>query len=422
MNVWGWVNEIEEELTENGEERLAYLLYRFPTCVVEHQFDQVEALYPEINSLVARTGNKWLKIFFDHWYLQALVGQQCRVNDALPRAVALLEYSHRNDTKQCPQSVCATQDLSICYAMLDGPGFAAERMAVIEESLSRITPAWDCYTCMVNEYCDALYDIGEMEKLHDYARKALLTIESEGNYGDGKYIRHQLVRSLIALGKAEDAFSIHKKFPLVSYDSQGVKTEAKIDEALIQIALKNYKAAESVIPPFSKIMGVHKEYPRWGEAQCALAAERFKSTGEFSHLIKKKLIAMVADLWNQGAYYIAWSTVTHLIELEILQGVYGAAHLLIEFARNNIVPSLRNTEGYLNIITKYETTLYQKKDFPKGIEKKTGEANPAALLKLMEKLRIGTTDSGVSIISYLESQPSEKKHYMKYGFSEEFFT
>ena len=35
---------------------------------------------------------------------------------ALPEAVALFEFAHRDDTIACPQSVCVTQDLSACYA------------------------------------------------------------------------------------------------------------------------------------------------------------------------------------------------------------------------------------------------------------------------------------------------------------------
>ena len=46
-----------------------------------------------------------------------------------------IEFANRDETRECPQSVCVTQDLAGCYAKLDGPGYAQERLDVARETL-----------------------------------------------------------------------------------------------------------------------------------------------------------------------------------------------------------------------------------------------------------------------------------------------
>jgi hypothetical protein len=59
---------------------------------------------------------------------------------ALGEAVALFERAHREDTLECPQSICVTQDLAACYGNIDGPGWVPERIEVCDETLGRIDP------------------------------------------------------------------------------------------------------------------------------------------------------------------------------------------------------------------------------------------------------------------------------------------
>ncbi|MBJ2489265.1 hypothetical protein JF955_22950, partial [Salmonella enterica subsp. enterica serovar London] len=122
----------------------------------------------------------------------------------LPDVVALFEKAHREEAKDCPQSICVTQDLSACYENIDGPGWAAERMAVCEETIARIDPTWNCFQCLSTEYASALMDTHRHEEALAYVDKQIAAVKDSGE----EYVEALLstrVDILIALQRYEEA-------------------------------------------------------------------------------------------------------------------------------------------------------------------------------------------------------------------------
>ncbi len=188
MDLWGWVSSVEAELVDAGEHRLAHLMRMLPNrcCDGDHAF--VDAVYPEALSLARAYGNSWIEVFVRHWYLQSQVLKRGRGKSNLSEAVSLLEFSTREDCRDCPQSICAVQDLASCYGCTDGPGYAEERITVAKETLERIDPSWGCWHCISKEYFDALVDAGKLPEERAARKRLREELASVGKEPDGKVL------------------------------------------------------------------------------------------------------------------------------------------------------------------------------------------------------------------------------------------
>ena len=122
MDIWAWVNSLYDELMEAGQERTADLLFRIPHLVANNEIAEAEALMPEALAAARSLENPWMEIFFRHWNMNLRCGRLAEGEVLLPEAVSLLEFAHREGNRECPQSVCVTDDIASCYANVDGPG------------------------------------------------------------------------------------------------------------------------------------------------------------------------------------------------------------------------------------------------------------------------------------------------------------
>lgn len=163
MDIWSWVGKLKAELRESGKEQAVDSLDRMLRHIFNLEVDQARALLPEVKALAKAVGNPWLEVFVGHWEMRTRVGSLLEGETALAQVVALFERANREDARQCPQSVCVTQDLVSCYANVDGAGWAEERIAVCDETLQRLDPSWGCFSCISYEKADAMLDDGRPE-------------------------------------------------------------------------------------------------------------------------------------------------------------------------------------------------------------------------------------------------------------------
>ena len=148
MNIWQWVEQTENELIKSGNHCLVEFVNEIFIFCVNEEHAKVDALMPEALALTRQVNHSWLEIYFRHWHLQSRVLNRHEGKSALHEAVSLVEFAHREEAKDCPQTVCVIQDLSACYEKIDGPGFAEERKQVVKETLARINPSWPCFSCL----------------------------------------------------------------------------------------------------------------------------------------------------------------------------------------------------------------------------------------------------------------------------------
>lgn len=207
MDIWNWVEKLQDDLGEAGQAQSAQLLTRLTDEVCELRIDRVDALLPEARALGKTLGNPWLDVFVGHWEMRNRVGNRLEGESALGDAVALFERAHRADTVECPQSVCVTQDLAACYGNIDGPGWVPERIEVCEETLGRIDPSWACFQCLSCEKADALLDDGNPQGALDYLDVQAGTVLAHGGkvYDSFPEMR---IKILLASGRAAEALAL----------------------------------------------------------------------------------------------------------------------------------------------------------------------------------------------------------------------
>ena len=204
MDIWNWVEKLQEDLRQAGQAQNAHLLTRLADEVSELQVDRVDALLPEARALGKALDNPWVDVYVGHWALRNRVGNRVEGESALGEAVSLFERAHREDTLECPQSICVTQDLAACYGNIDGPGWVPERIEVCDETLARIDPTWACFQCLSCEKADALLDDGRAQDALDYLKAQADAVEARGKEVFDSFPEMQ-IKILLASGRADEA-------------------------------------------------------------------------------------------------------------------------------------------------------------------------------------------------------------------------
>ncbi|WP_237065424.1 hypothetical protein [Microbulbifer guangxiensis] len=305
MDIWKWVYGAAIELEDEGQERLADLLDEVPEKICSGDHDVAESLVDEALAMPACQDNAWLNVYFRHWRLQSRILHRMDVShDALEEAVRLVEYSSREDVRDCPQSVCAIQDLTSAYAIKDGPGFAAERKAASGETLARIDPSWPCFQCISAEYADALMDSGEYEEADRFCAEQY----SRKKTSDDVLLRQRSYANL-KLGRIEKAYELVKDINSSMFGSSRA-TDQRLAKALCLIHLGDFDAALDLLPRFADIDPCH--FARWSE--CILHLTRAGRNPFLAEMegIFESIVKVLAK--NEALYYLAD---THRIAAEI---------------------------------------------------------------------------------------------------------
>ncbi|MGW6917376.1 hypothetical protein ACWGB8_26620 [Kitasatospora sp. NPDC054939] len=206
-DIWAWVRDAHRQLAESGQQRLADAIYELPGHASEGRNEQLDAAFPEALAAARALGLPWVEVYLRHWRMQNLLNKRHQGEQALPEAVDLLEFAHREETVDCPQSVCAVQDFAICHARVDGPGYAAERLAVLTETLDRIEPARSCFDCLSREYADALEDDDRPDEAIAHLDTAANRIRAAGE-SLSLHFHHARAALLHRLGRDEEALDL----------------------------------------------------------------------------------------------------------------------------------------------------------------------------------------------------------------------
>ena len=270
MDVWDWVRKRVEELYAAGHYRLAEIIESVASLAVNGEHDRVDALVPEGLALARGLRDQWVEVFLRHWHLQSLVLHRSDVKTALPEAVSLLDFSSREQTRDCPQSICVIQDLANCYAQCDGPGYVEERLALASETMEKITPAWGCYVCISAEYADALIDAGRCQQALEYIGDIEKVQVRTGGELDAADFVVQKVRACAALGRYDDALAALGRVQGHRKGSTFDHTLA-IHKALVLALAGEHVQAQQVLPAFFTIVTELADFQAWLEVNYRLA-------------------------------------------------------------------------------------------------------------------------------------------------------
>jgi len=339
MNLWDWVMRTVDESRKAGRHRLAELILRIPQWATDDEHSHLDAIMPEALALARETKNVWLEVYFRHWNLQSRVLHRLEVTESLGEATRLLDFAHSEAARGCPQSICVTQDFASCFGHADGPGYVEERLAVAQETLARITPAWPCFICISCEYAAALSDAGRQEELLHFVDKQEAALVAEGLGQHRSRFVSTRADALLDAGKPQEALAVLDFTEPASDENE--RKERAIQRAQALAALGRTEAASSALPPFQEIQASPNLYRSWTDAAVALVKAGALPNNEG---LDRRLLEMEAHLSRSGAVRKAFGLARERARLAVLRGARETAlHACAQMEA--LVPRLRKPLG-----------------------------------------------------------------------------
>ncbi|MBT5231701.1 MAG: hypothetical protein HOM11_15660, partial [Methylococcales bacterium] len=349
MDIWQWINDKIDELVETEHHRLAYIMAKLPGHVVDDQHEQVDIMVQEGLVLAKSKKEPWIELYLKHWELQSRVFSRMDVNGMLPKAVDLLDFAHQPETADCPQGICAVQDLAQCYACIDGPGYYQQRLDVAEESLAKIDASWPCYTCIAAEKLTALNDAGLYQQALEFSAHANAELLRHQQEPDTGKLLLNTIDTLLLDGQYPLAYEQTKRLDSPRSGDSFI-TETHLIQARTAILTNRLEQAVDILPAFALIERTHAMYTDWCEATMGLvqhqAIENTWQLGvQFFTLINKLLSNGVVRKAIQLAFWHA--------ELALLRNAPQIAQLSADL----IPPQLEKLAQDLGAKAQYQALL-----------------------------------------------------------------
>lgn len=344
--IWDWIIRLDEELQEAGQGQAAKLIDQFSTEVCELNMDKVDAMLPEAIALSRSLNNPWLEVFFRHWEMRNRVGNRVEGEAALADAVKYFEMAHREETYECPQSVCLTQDLTDCYANIDGPGWVEERKAVVEEMMERITPQWNCFRCLSVEYVEALADEEKYEEALAYIALQEAKLQEAGVKDDLQDSKIDIYIKQERYSEAYELLQAKKLAKANEYQWEKWRQLEQVDEAYLLAMLGNVEEAREKLVPWGQLapLGYRRwirtieqlvtldaGYNNWQVAGLIQSAiDHFEKVGSYRHLVEMAEIQIRLALKRGSTWYAHRALTQMKATLPKLRKQTGIAELILE--------------------------------------------------------------------------------------------
>ena len=332
MDIWSWIRDTRRELRSQGNGRLAQLLERLPSIVCAGQHARVDALVPEALALARAVRSPWLEVFIRHWYLQSKIFHRYEVQDALPEAVSLLERASREDARDCPQSVCVTQDLAQCYAQLDGPGYVEERLAVARETLERIDPTWPCFACISSEYASALLDARRFDEAQAFVAEQRRALAEVGDLDPGGRFGNVGTPIALASGQLREALVEAERWQ-VQLAGKSARMGRDLLRCQVLSRLGRLDEAAQLLPTVHEVLEAEDNYESWARAMRDFVRHAGERAADvMSWDVAYGLRIMYRRMVELGALYGATTVARMGAHLALARRARRSAELFIESA------------------------------------------------------------------------------------------
>ncbi len=312
MDIWEWVFDQKEVLDELGEEELLSIMDNISSDVVDGRHKRLDQYIDSGIQRARELGLGWVEVFLRHWRLQSYVLVRNKPKDMIKEAISLLEFAHRPENKNCPQSICVVQDLANCYAIFDGPGFFQERLQVAKENLDKINASWPCYICISAEYATALIDAGRYQECIDFLNNCDNELVKSGEEKDRSELLFVRVQALVLMGEYGKARDQVKRVDTDDGGGSNFVTRKSVLKALIAAYDGCYDEAEKCLPEFKKIKVFSSEMARWAKVKFMIASE---ADGAALTALINQFKQIVIDMEDRGVYRDTFNTLGLLAEL-----------------------------------------------------------------------------------------------------------
>ncbi|MEV0591032.1 tetratricopeptide repeat protein [Nonomuraea cavernae] len=271
VDIWAWVGETQQQLSEAGNVGLAMALGDLPAQAYEGRFPQLDVMAPAIAQQAEALELPWLEFYARYWHLLGRVGDRAQGAVAIGDAEQLLAFAQREGVRDCPSAPAAVEALAMAWTNADGPGYATERLETLGAVIEGLQPADPAYTGLVTQYVAALVDAGRATEAVGYAEAAVERLRAADRQASWE-LGAESARALLAAGRAEDALAALQAATDFQADDPVAKPRRDgVRRALILATLGRTAEAVDVLPDLD-VVGEHpRSWVEWSEAVAKLA-------------------------------------------------------------------------------------------------------------------------------------------------------
>lgn len=341
VDIWAWVGETQQQLSEAGNVGLAMALGDLPAQAYEGRYPQLDVMAPAIAQQAEALEQPWLEFYARYWHLIGRIGDRAQGAVAVGDAEELLAFAQREEVRDCPAAPAAVEALAIAWANADGPGYAAKRLELLAPAIDAIEAGNPAFSGLVTQYVAALTDAGRADEAVSYAESAVERLRAADRQASWE-LGAESARALFAAGRAEAALTALQ----AAIDFQADDPVAKayrdgVRRALILADLGRTAEAVDALPDLD-VVGEHpRAFVEWSQAVNKLAgSSQITNTWQLGRVLRQWI-----DYFSMmGGYRARVELALVAGDLAVArQGVWQAA-LLADLAEQ-FTGELRDTAG-----------------------------------------------------------------------------
>ncbi|MGW2142900.1 tetratricopeptide repeat protein [Nonomuraea bangladeshensis] len=289
VDIWAWVGDTQQQLSEAGNVGLAMALGDLPAQAYEGRYPQLDVMAPAIAQQAETLELPWLEFYARYWHLVGRIGDRAQGAVALDDARQLLAFAQREDVRECPSAPAAVEALAIALANTDGPGYATERLETLGAHLEALSPERPAFTGLVTQYVAALIDAGKADEAVSYAESATERLRTAGRAPSWE-LGAEHARALLTAGRAEAALDALQAASGHQPDDPVAKEHRDgVRRALILATLGRVAEAVDALPDLD-VVGEHpRVFVEWSRAVALMAGS-----------------AQITNTWQLGRVLRQW--------------------------------------------------------------------------------------------------------------------
>ncbi|MBB5778448.1 tetratricopeptide repeat protein [Nonomuraea jabiensis] len=341
VDIWAWVGETQQQLSEAGNVGLAMALGDLPAQAYEGRYPQLDVMAPAIAQQAEALELPWLEFYARYWHLIGRIGDRAQGAVALDDAQQLLAFAQREDVRECPAAPAAVEALAVAWANTDGPGYASERLEALGAHLEGMSPEKSAFAGLVTQYVAALIDAGKPGEAVTYAESAVERLRVAGREASWE-LGAESARALLAAGRAEDALTALQAAAEFQADDPVAKAHRDgVRRALILATLGRTAEAVDALPDLD-VVGEHpRVFVEWSQAVSKLAgSSQITNTWQLGRVLRQ----WIDYFGMMGGYRARVELALVAGDLAIARQGVWQARLLADLTES-AAAELRETEG-----------------------------------------------------------------------------
>ncbi|MGW6494451.1 tetratricopeptide repeat protein [Nonomuraea angiospora] len=341
VDIWAWVGETQQQLSEAGNVGLAMALGDLPAQAYEGRYPQLDVMAPAIAQQAEALELPWLEFYARYWHLIGRIGDRAQGAVAVDDAQQLLAFAQREDVRECPAAPAAVEALVVAWANTDGPGYASERLEALGAHLEGMSPEKPAFTGLVTQYVAALIDAGKPGEAVTYAESAVERLRVAGREASWE-LGAESARALLAAGRADDALTALQAAAEFQADDPVAKEHRDgVRRALILATLGRTAEAVDALPDLD-VVGEHpRVFVEWSQAVSKLAgSSQITNTWQLGRVLRQ----WIDYFGMMGGYRARVELALVAGDLAIARQGVWQARLLADLAES-AAAELRESEG-----------------------------------------------------------------------------